>query len=492
MYLVSKVLGSDDPQKNLWGDVHRKIADNLDKLQNECLILIPRGHLKSTLVTQGWTIQQLIRDPRKRVLIASAELKHAEKFVGAIEAQISSNPKFIERFGSLKAPDCKKWSSEACDIIGKAHGDKENSITAASIGTDCTSQHYDIIILDDLVNRRFSRSDEMRIKCWNFYMDCLDLLEPDGQLIFVGTRWHFADIYSKLIEEHKKNPERFDFVVNEAALINDKFERRQFRDMLKDPATITLFPEKFSRHTIQRLFDIKIKKPGGEYEFSCQQMNFPVSDSNQPFKIEDIEFIDALPGTATLYQTIDPAGTDSIKKDQDDTAICTSAIDINGDIINVDMFAEKTTNLGLFTNAYNYFLKYPKVRKVGLETNFNGTNSLYMKTNYPDMARKIEPYRAPTTNNKADRMLVLQPYTANGKFKMLMHADGEEYTIGDRTVKLYPGQYKLLLQMIDFGSTEHDDALDAQAAVLQFAKRPVQKYKSENISYIPENSITGY
>ena len=492
MYLVSEVLGSDKPEQNVWGQVHRDISTKLKGLVSEALILIPRGHLKSTLVTQGWTIQQLLKDPTKRVLIGSAEFKHAKRFVNGIKDQISENPKFVSRFGSFKDDNCTKWTAEALDIKGKRHGDKENSITAASIGTDCTSQHYDIIILDDLVNRRFSRSDEMRNKCWNFYMDCLDLLEPNGVLIFIGTRWHFSDIYSKLLEESKSSADRFDFVVNEAALINDKYERRDFKKMLKDPETVTLFPEKFSTKIIERLYNRKRKKAGGEYEFSCQQMNYPVSDTNAAFKIEDIEFIKRLPPTATLYQTIDPAGSERISSDQDDTAICTTAVDVNGDLINVDCFAERTTNLGLFNAAYSEFLKYPTVRKIGLETNFNNLNKLYIKDNYPDMFRKIKDYRASSTSSKRDKILGLQPYVANGKFKVLEHEDGEEYTFGEVTAKLHPGQYKLLLQMIDFGQTEHDDALDAQSEVVRFIPRRPYPTSEERKEYIPNDPITGY
>lgn len=483
------MLGNDEPKKNVWGKIHYRIADKLQLLKKECLLLIPRGHLKSTLVTQGWVIQQLLLRPDLRVLIASADKDKAEAFLGAIKEHYTSNPKFISRFGNLM--DKKNWTQTSIDLLGKKAGSKEASITIASVGTDMTSQHYDLIILDDLVNRKLSTSEEQRAKVFNFYMDCVDLLEPDGRLIVVGTRWHFGDLYSRLLADYHRGITHFDFVIDEAALHNPKYMRKQYKDMLNDPNTTTLFPEKFGIEEIKYIYNKKCTKPGGEYEFSCQQMNYPVSDSRAAFKYEDIVFVKTLPGSITVYQCVDPAGSDDVKKDNDDTAIATIGIDTNGDIYNIDMFSQQVTPSGVFNKMYEYFLRYPIVRKIGLEKNFNASNKLYIMEKFPDMYKKLINYRTPGIKDiKKKKMLSLSPYVANGKFKVLEHDDGEEFAefIGH---KIYPGQLKLLTQMIDFGSTEHDDALDAQSSALEFIKK-TGRVESDDYEYVPDDPMTGY
>lgn len=475
----------------MWGKVHQRIANQLDSLGegDRGLFLIPRGHLKSTLVTQGWVLQQLLRNPRVRVLISSAKKEHAQGFLDAIKRHIDLNPEFISRFGNLR--DDARWTREAINIKGHSHGDKEATITTGSLQTESTSQHYDLIVLDDIINREYANTEEQRQKCVNYYMDCLDLLEPDGRMIVIGTRWHFADIYSKLIEQNKKN-KVFQVIVDEPVMRNPKFDRRQFKEMVDDPETQFLFPEKFNHKEIKRIYLDKVSKPNGYYEFSCQQMNFPVSDLNAKFRFEDIKFVKSLPSWAVKYITLDPAGSERITKSQDDTAICVTGISPQLDIYNIDCWAEQTTASGVFHALNNIYMQYPDTRKIGIETNFNHNNAMYIKEHFPDMRNKLVEYRAGTTQSKDGRTMALQPYVALGKFHMLEHDDGIEYSIGGKVVKLHPGQYKLLVQMIDFGSTEHDDAIDAQAATLEFMCKPAVQVDREDYEYEPDNSYTGY
>jgi hypothetical protein len=446
-------------------------------------------------VTQGWVTQELLKNPSLRVLIGSAKKEHAIGFSGAIRRNFEQNQRFIDRFGRLTVPG--KGKAEAWDTTGHTHGDKEHSVTAASIGTDMTSQHYDLIVLDDPINREFAQTEKQRQKVVEFYMDCQDLLMPNGRIVIIGTRWHFADIYSKLITQNKKT-KSFQYIIDEAMMINHKYTRRDFELMLEDPETEFLFPEMFDRKVAKKKFVEKISQPNGYYEFSCQQMNFPVSDRNKPFRFEDIKFcrMGDVPSSVTLYQNTDPAGSERLTSTQDDTAIATTGIDVNLDIYNVDMWADRTTAAGLFMKMDEQARKYPNTRKIGIERNFNHTNTLWIKDKYPHIAMKLVDYKMPNTPDaKEANIMVLQPYVANGKFYIVQHEDGEEYSIGDKVVRLHPGQYKLVMQMIDFGQNkeEHDDALDAQSATFEFLKKPkLGNRNNAGYTYTPQSSRTGY
>jgi hypothetical protein len=97
-----------------------------------------------------------------------------------------------------------------------------------------------------------------------------------------------------------------------------------------------------------------------------------------------------------------------------------------------------------------------------------------------------------TANRKAMDIMALQPYVSNGKFYFVEHEDGIEYSIGERVVKLTPGQHKLLMQLIDYGSTKHDDAADAQSAVLKFIRKPRPVLAQSVQVFKPTNKRTGY
>jgi len=423
-------------------------------------------------------------------LIASANLKHSKKFLGAIKDNIEFNEKFLARFGKLK--DSAHWTQDSINIKGHNPGDKEASITVASIGTDMTSQHYDLILMDDIINREFAATADQRQKCVEFYLDCTDLLEPEGRTVLVGTRWHFDDIYSGLILEHRKSP-FFKVVIDEPTMFNPKYSRREFKLMMDDPDTTFLFPEKFNLHVVKNTYRKKLSKPNGGYEFSCQQMNFPVSDDRAPFKLSEFKFVEVMPTSCTTYLTIDPAGADKISKGQDDAAIVTTGIDVTLDLYNQAVFSDKVTSSGLFTAINDMALRFPNSRKIGMEKNFNNNNALYISEKYPAIAAKLVTYTAAnTTDRKAQAILALQPYVSNGKFYFVTDKNGMEYNLDDKVVKLSAGQHKLLMQLLDYGSAPHDDAADAQAAVLQFIRKPRPVQKMVVSEYRPVNRRTGY
>ena len=490
MYLVKEVLGFDDPRKNVWGKIHWEISDLLKTLKRACLILIPRGHLKSTLVTQGWVLQQLLINPSLRILIASADLDNAKNFLSAISSHIKRNPKFKERFGDIllrEGTKAKDDTQESLTVTGSNCGAKESSITVASTKTDMTSQHYDIMVFDDLVNGKNCNSYELRFGVKQFYVRCMDLLEPDGKVVVIGTRWHFGDLYNDLLQGIKKKSSNFDFVVNKACMFSPRYERRDFKKMFQASDTEVLFPEKWGLKELMRQY---IDKERNDAEFAAQWMNFPMTDKRAPFKIEDIEFLTELSPTVTKYMCVDPAGGGE-KKGNDDFAIVVGGMDVNGDIWNIDAHAEQESVDESLGYLHNLFMN-SNPRKVGVEKDFNTTLSSWIKERYPEIAKRIYEYRSlRLTDYKTKKMLGLVPYVSNGKFKVLQHSDGEEITWGDKTVRLHPGQIKLINQMIDFGVTEHDDVLDAQSSMLEFLKKPT-RYHGTYGTYVADDEYTGY
>lgn len=490
IYLVSKVLGSDNPAQNVWGAIHQKIADALSTLKNECLILIPRGHLKSTLVTQGWVIQQLLINPQLRVLIGSAEKKNAENFLAAIEDQICFNEKFKAIFGDIVLRDGTRavdLTKETFTRTGHFMGHKEASVTIASVGMDKTSQHYDLIILDDIVNDKNTNSPDLRKKTSDFYKSCVDLLEPNGRIVLIGTRWHFGDLYNSFLDAHRKGKHTFDFVINESALINPNYTRSQFKAMMKDDKTTTLFPEKFG---LKEIIKIYLKKRDDQ-AFSCQQMNHPMSAEGSPFKMEDIQFVDTLPSSVTTYICVDPAGGGT-SDDADDFAIVVVGMDVNKDVYLIDAWAERVPiDIGLNTIATYFNIYHP--RKVGIEKDFNATNATWLRDHHKELAKKLFEYRSQhVVNYKIKKMMGLSPYVCNGKFKILTHSNGTEYLYGEKSVKLTPAQDKCIWQMVDFNATPHDDVLDALSSTLEFVERPRITYIGDTKEYEPMDPITGW
>lgn len=85
-----------------------------------------------------------------------------------------------------------------------------------------TSEHYDLILCDDLANNddRESETTRERKKSW-WLQDLISILEPDGLLIVVGTRWHADEIYNNIIINNEKLPENSRYHIETEAVIDN-------------------------------------------------------------------------------------------------------------------------------------------------------------------------------------------------------------------------------------------------------------------------------
>lgn len=74
-FLCKNVLGMSDWEDSLHGDLARQLLTPASRK----LFLMPRGHLKSSVITVGWAIQQVLIDPNIRILITNAVWDKADR-----------------------------------------------------------------------------------------------------------------------------------------------------------------------------------------------------------------------------------------------------------------------------------------------------------------------------------------------------------------------------------------------------------------------------
>lgn len=271
--------------------VHQDLAvflEDVKKNSKRGLILIPRGHLKSTEVTVGYSIREIIKNPDIRILISNASLDNAKGFLREIKMHFEKGDVLRDVYGDFTNLD-DKWSESQIIVSKRKKVLKEPTVQATSIDKSVVSQHYDLIIGDDLVNREWINTKEQRQKLALYLKDLLDLLEPDGVLLLVGTRWHHSDLYGTLLRD---NPELWSL-----------FLRTCWADEEK---TIPLF-KKFTADHLRQL-----RKEKGPYEFSCQYENSPTDDETADFRPEWIRRFEMheLDNVQTnIFVTIDPAFT---------------------------------------------------------------------------------------------------------------------------------------------------------------------------------------
>lgn len=422
---------------------HEELCDFvMDDKSRKKLILVPRGHLKSTLVTVGYSLLRIAKNPSVRILIANATYDMACAFVSQIKKHLSTNPNFKDIFGDL-ATNADKWSENMITVPAEtSFAKREATVTAYGIGGNLVSQHYDLIIMDDLVNRDMINTPEQIQKTILFYKDALDLLEPNGKMIIIGTRWHQADLYGWIMDKENSEQVWKNFEV---------FFRKAYTGNLETGEDFqAVFPQKFTREYLQNL---KMEK--GPYEFNTQYQNEVINREDAKFKEDWFQVVleDELKWRNIQYYTmVDPAIGQL--KTSDKTAIVTIGVDeFNNWFVRNIIYGRMLPNEIIANIFANWEVYHP--RKVGVEMVAFQKSLRYALTD--EMRRRniflpLEELKA--SSSKRERIDGLIPRYANNS---IFH------------LQTCPYRDILEEELLWYPNGKHDDIIDALAYGLQIA-----------------------
>lgn len=187
------------------------------------IILFPRGHLKSSVLTVAHSVQWILNYPNVRILITTATEDLARDFLMAIKSAFISN----ETMKALFPEYCSEGelgSGERFTIRCRNDGDKrygqggkEPTVRTSTVGSAITGYHGDVQICDDMVEKQNSSTPRGIGDVIYHFGNMGPLLETyatesgpkRGWVYVVGTPWDFSDLYSVIQDgEAKLPPER--------------------------------------------------------------------------------------------------------------------------------------------------------------------------------------------------------------------------------------------------------------------------------------------
>ncbi len=180
--LTAKALGYKDINPRTHGDMIR----NLESETTRKLIVMPRGTFKSSIGCVSYPIWRLNKNPNLRILIDSEIYSNSKNFLREIRLHLEK-PDLVRLYGVYKTDHC--WNEGEIIVAQRSKVFKEASITAGGIGAEKTGQHYDLIICDDLNSPSNSQTKEARQKVIDHYRYLTSILEPNGTLVVIGTRY---------------------------------------------------------------------------------------------------------------------------------------------------------------------------------------------------------------------------------------------------------------------------------------------------------------
>jgi hypothetical protein len=175
---------------------HSDIISALEAATTRKLVVCPRGSLKSTVCDISYPLWLLLNNADLRILIDSEVYSNSKTFLREIKSQLESE-RLTSLFGQFRG---EQWTEGSITIKQRKTPSKEPSIQVSGIGAVKVGQHYDVIIMDDMNSNNNSQTKEGRQKVIDHYKLNMSILEPEGTLVVVGTRYAENDLICHILQ----------------------------------------------------------------------------------------------------------------------------------------------------------------------------------------------------------------------------------------------------------------------------------------------------
>ncbi len=271
------------------------------------LDLWAREHYKSTIITYGLTIQDILRDPEITVAILSYNRPTAKAFLRQIKREFEDNQTLKALFPDVlwanPQREAPMWSEDGGIVVKRRGNPKEATVEAwGVVDGQPTGRHYKLMVYDDVVTLDSVTSPLMIDKVTQAWELSRNLTSEDGgRTRYIGTRYHYADTYASMMERGAAIPRIHPAVGDDGKpvlLTQDRLDEKR-RDM-------------------------------GPYIFSCQLMQQPVVPGEHTFRPEWLLYWDALHYQGlNLYIFVDPANSKRKQSDYTVMAVVALAADSN-------------------------------------------------------------------------------------------------------------------------------------------------------------------
>ena len=376
---------------------HPWLFDRCKEIQeapNGYVDLWSRDHYKSTIITFGKTIQDIIashgddplpewQDFREPTFgIFSHNRPIAKAFLRQIKVELENNDLLKQIFPDILYDDPKgqapMWSEDNGLVVKRKSNPKESTLEAHGlVDGQPTSRHFVVRIYDDVVTDKTVTTPDMIKKTNAAWGLSLNLGVEHGFERYVGTPYKYNDTYTE-ISRHlpvRKYPATDDGTADGKPV----FRSEQW---------------------------IKEKKRAGSYIFACQELIDPKADALMSFNEEDLRFYREPPKNTNNYILCDPAN--SKKKESDYTSMWVLGAASDGNLYALAFIRDR---LGLVERGDLLFKWHEKYRPIIIGYERYGMQA---DIDYFNDRMEREQYRFDITEvggqlNNTDRVLRLTP-----------------------------------------------------------------------------------
>ena len=371
------------------------------------LDLWARGHYKSTLITFGKTVQDILAshgdDPlaewnglQPTFGIFSHTRPIAKAFLRQIKHEFESSFPLRELFPDVLYWSPRKqspqWSEDNGIVVKRTSNPKEATIEAwGLVDGQPTSKHFNVLIWDDCVTRESVTNPDMIRKTTDAYELSTNLGDNQPRRRMIGTRYHFADSYRTLLEREAFKPRI----------------HRATKDGMVTGEPVFLTPEQYEQ---------KVREMG-PYTASAQLLMNPIADSKQTFLREWLTYYDDMDPVSWRAMNrvllCDPAS--SKKKHSDWTAQAVIGLGPDGCYYLLDMVRDRFNmkeRIGSFINLHRRWQpQRAGYEKYGLQSDIEYLEEVQKRENYRFTVQELGG-----PDSKLDRGNRLIPWFADKRF----------------------------------------------------------------------------
>lgn len=403
------------------------------------LDLWAREHCKSSLITFGLTIQDIVRDPESTIGIFSHTRPMAKGFLKQIKRELECNKLLLSCYPDVLYAEPHKqapqWSEDGGLVVKRKSNPKEATVEAwGLVDGQPTGKHFSLLVYDDVVTRESVTSPDQTAKTTEAWALSLNLGARGGARRYIGTRYHINDTYREILARGAASPRLYPATV----------------DGLPDGDPVLLSPELLAEK----------RREMGPYVFGCQMLQNPVADKTQGFKEKWLRYWE--PKTLdhlNRYILVDPAGAK--KKNSDYTVMLVIGLGPDGFYYLIDGLRDRLNLTERAAALFRLHRKYQPLsvgyEKYGLQADIEHIQYQQEQLNY-----RFSIVTLGGGISKNDRIRALIPPFEQGRVYLPARCpfrDSEGAT-RDLVKEFINDEY------LAFPVAPHDDMLDCFARIL--------------------------
>ena len=400
-----------------------------------------RYHYKSTILTFGKTIQDILINPEVTFGIFSHTRPISKAFLQQIRRELEQNTFLKNLFDDVLYQEPQKqsplWSLDSGIVVKRKGNPKEATIEAwGLVDGQPTSKHFSHLLFDDIVTLASVTTPEQIEKTTTAWSLSLNLGAENCVRRIAGTRYHALDTYQEIINRKAAIPR-----IHKAT-----------EDGTPTGKPVLLTGEQVS----DKLREL------GSYVFASQMLLDPTADKAMGFKKEWLMFYSVIRNSSkwNFYIIVDPAGEK--KKGSDYTVILVIGLAPDNNYYLVDGLRDRL-NLTERTKKLFGFVRDWSPVNVGYEK-----YGLQSDIEHIKYVQEQEGYRFKITElggsqPKNDRIRRLVPIFEQGRFYLphnhtFISAEGKAVDL----IRVFIDN-----EYTSFPVCSHDDMLDCMSRIVE-------------------------